>query len=146
MIFTFIGLLILGLANDLNPSIVTLRLEVNALQEASGCIRIAIYNAADQFDQKDAELTGRVMKVKNLDEIDLYFEDIPFGEYGIAVYHDVNENDRLDKNALGIPIEPYAFSNNPKVKWKAPKYRDIKFHFSKDQQEVNLVLKKWSKH
>ena len=146
MIFLLIGLLTFGLVNDTNSSAGTMRLQVGALQKEAGCIRIAIYNQADQFDQKDAEVAGRIVKVKSLERIDLSFENIPFGEYGIALYHDINENARLDKNALGIPVEPYAFSNNPKVKWKAPKYRDIKFHFSKDQQEVSLVLKKWSKH
>ncbi len=146
MILLLIGWLHLGLVVDTTPDLGTMRLKVDALSEESGCIRIAIYDEAEQLDDQGAEVLGRIIKVESLDDVDLSFEDIPFGEYGVAVYHDVNDNNRLDKSALGIPVEPYAFSNNPKVKWKAPKYKDIKFHFSKDQQEVNVVLKKWSEY
>ncbi len=36
------------------------------------------------------------------------------GEYAVAVIQDLNENEKLDKNFLGIPKEPYGFSG----KWK----------------------------
>lgn len=32
------------------------------------------------------------------------------GEYSFAIYHDINENEKLDSNIFGIPKEPYGFS------------------------------------
>jgi outer membrane protein len=37
--------------------------------------------------------------------------DLASGEYALVVYHDENENGRLDKNFIGIPSEPLGFSN-----------------------------------
>jgi uncharacterized protein (DUF2141 family) len=34
------------------------------------------------------------------------------GQYTIILFHDENGNGKLDKNALGVPTEPYGFSNN----------------------------------
>lgn len=34
------------------------------------------------------------------------------GKYAVVAFHDVNGNEELDKNMLGIPTEPYGFSNN----------------------------------
>ena len=34
------------------------------------------------------------------------------GRYAIILFHDENGNGKLDKNALGVPTEPYGFSNN----------------------------------
>lgn len=38
--------------------------------------------------------------------------DLPDGDYGLKLFHDVNGNGRMDVNPFGMPIEPYAFSNN----------------------------------
>ena len=37
---------------------------------------------------------------------------VPPGSYAIAAYHDENGNGRLDRNGVGIPTEPYGFSND----------------------------------
>lgn len=38
--------------------------------------------------------------------------NVPAGEYGIAVFHDINGNGKLDTTAVGLPSEPYGFSND----------------------------------
>ena len=40
------------------------------------------------------------------------FSGLAPGEYGIKVFHDVNDNGELDTNWMGIPKEPYAFGND----------------------------------
>lgn len=37
---------------------------------------------------------------------------VPPGNYAIAAYHDENGDGRLDRNGVGIPTEPYGFSND----------------------------------
>ncbi len=37
---------------------------------------------------------------------------LPPGEYGISVYQDLNGDNQLNTNFLGIPNEPYGFGNN----------------------------------
>ncbi len=34
------------------------------------------------------------------------------GAYAIAVFHDANGNGRLDRSLIGLPGEPYGFSND----------------------------------
>jgi len=40
----------------------------------------------------------------------LVFENVPPGEYALAVLHDADANGRMARNALGIPREGYALS------------------------------------
>lgn len=68
-----------------------------------------------------------------------------FGEYSIAVYHDWNSNDKLDTNILGIPNEPYGFSNNARSKWGPPKYEIAQFELNQSKKEMVIQVKKWSK-
>ena len=39
--------------------------------------------------------------------------DISPGDYALLVFQDRNGNDRLDRNLVGFPREPYALSNAP---------------------------------
>ena len=40
--------------------------------------------------------------------------NLPAGNYAVQVMHDENENNKLDTNFMGMPIEGYGFSNNPR--------------------------------
>ena len=40
------------------------------------------------------------------------FRDLPPGEYGVKAFHDIDGDGEMNVNPFGIPVEPYAFSNN----------------------------------
>ena len=67
--------------------------------------------------------------------------DVPEGEYAIRLYHDVDDNGELNINVLGIPREPYAFSNNAKPRMSAPGWNPTKFTVGKQPvvQEIELI-------
>src|SRR5579875_2911301 len=48
---------------------------------------------------------------------------VPPGRYGVAVIHDENANQKLDRNFLGIPKEGFGFANNPRVLLSAPSFQ-----------------------
>jgi outer membrane protein len=54
------------------------------------------------------------------------------GEYALLVYYDENDNDRLDKNFIGIPREPLGFSNRYRPKGP-PSYTRAAFTLSEDE-------------
>jgi uncharacterized protein (DUF2141 family) len=55
------------------------------------------------------------------------FAGVPHGRYAVQAYHDENGNRRLDRNFLGIPSEPYGFSNNARNAMRAPTYDEAAF-------------------
>lgn len=64
---------------------------------------------------------------------------VPKGEYGLAAFHDVNGNKKLDGGLFGIPKEPYAFSKNKKrIFGLPPKYHRIKFYILND---TDLIIR-----
>ena len=68
--------------------------------------------------------------------------DVPFGEYAIAGFQDLDGNGVLSGNFLGIPKEPVGFSGDAKVKFGPPKWNDAVFQFKKVNQEVLIYLDK----
>ncbi len=68
-------------------------------------------------------------------------EDIEFGNYVVKVYHDENNNGKLDKAMFGIPTEAYGFSNDARGKFGPPKYSEAVFQFNSSGQEIFIKIK-----
>ena len=56
------------------------------------------------------------------DHATAHFDHIPAGRYGIAVLHDENKNEKLDRNLFQVPKEGFGFANNPHVLLVAPPF------------------------
>lgn len=66
--------------------------------------------------------------------------EIPYGEYAIAVYQDINSNGKLDKSFVGAPKEPFGFSQNFKPFMSAPDFEDCRFVFSEKASSTTIKL------
>ena len=122
----------------------TLTVKVLNVLQYQGSIRMAVYNNEKSFPSESQSFRGGALSLKPGIKPQLTCDQLPFGHYAVAVYHDLNNNGKMDKNALGIPTEPYAFSNNVKVKWRAPKFQEAVFGFNSRNQEITVELKRWS--
>ena len=47
--------------------------------------------------------------------------------YAVAVYHDANANRGFDRNAVGLPVEGFAFSNDAPSKVGVPTFEAARF-------------------
>jgi uncharacterized protein (DUF2141 family) len=66
--------------------------------------------------------------------MEITIKDIQPGNYAVAIFHDVNQNGKLDKNIFGIPTEDYGFSNNARGSFGPPSYKDCSFSFSNNKK------------
>lgn len=101
-----------------------IEVELRNLQPVSGTVRVALYEES-QFMKKP--LRGFAKPVTDQQMI-LVFDNLPEGDYAISVYHDVNNNGRLDYNVLGIPREPVGFSNDARGRFGPPDFQSAKFN------------------
>ncbi len=105
-----------------------LTIVISGVEKKTGNLMIALYGS-ENFLKKP--LKGKSVKVESESEtVTAVFEGLDPGEYAIALFHDENENRKMDKSALGIPREKYGFSNNVKVTIKPPAYKHCKFAFN----------------
>lgn len=102
----------------------SINITVTNLKNLKGMVRIGIINKEKDFPY-DA-FTGKKVPI-NGDSVNVKFTGLAPGEYAIVVHHDENCNDKLDKNALGVPLEGYCFSNNVKAVVAPPKFKCAKF-------------------
>lgn len=116
---------------------IDLTIEVTITKHHKGDILLALYNSEEDYMKKTYK-SGKV-NVKNGKAI-LTFEGIEKGDYAFSLFHDVNSNEKLDKNFFGIPKEPYAFSNNEKGSFGPPKYKKVMFTAQEDKH-VTVSIK-----
>jgi len=92
----------------------TLLVTVNGVKAGEGNLRIAVFDEAHRDEFPDGEYLLGVAVPATDEEMTVEISDVDSGEYAVAIIQDINENEILDKNFLGIPKEPYGFSG----KWK----------------------------
>ena len=113
-----------------------LTLKVNNISKAEGHLMVALFDSKDGYDN-DKTMSSYKRKVANKNEV-FIFKDLPDGEYAIKIYHDENDNGKLDTNMFGIPKEGYGFSNNG-GRFGPADYEDAKFDIKGETTiEINI--------
>jgi uncharacterized protein (DUF2141 family) len=113
----------------------TLSIHISGISKIKGSLFIAIFRATDDFPVFGKQFKGIVKEVEGKSQ-NYNFDNLPEGEYALAIYQDENRNKILDKNLLGIPTEIYGFSNNARRNFSAPSFQEAKFKLNKDLQQT----------
>ncbi len=106
-----------------------LEVTVKNVKESKGTIRVALFNNERDFLKQALE--SKVIKA-SANETSVVFEKLKPGEYAVSVIHDLNENKELDTGFMGIPQEPYGFSNDARGKFGPPSYEKSKLVINGD--------------
>jgi uncharacterized protein (DUF2141 family) len=117
----------------------TLNITIDNVQNEKGVVRIAVYNEQNHLKKKyvwSGVLPANATKLNT---------NIPIasGNYSVAVSQDLNKNDKLDTNIMGVPQEPYGFSNNARPKFRAPTFGEAKIEVGATQKNIYIRLEKW---
>ena len=67
------------------------------------------------------------------------FEGVPFGTYALKVFHDENDNGKLDTNFVGMPKEAFGFSNDAMGRFGPPDFDAASFELG--QPELLLEIR-----
>ena len=95
-----------------------LTVKVGDIRGDKGQLMLAIYDSAAGWEGTAKPVAEQAQPVAG-DNVIFRFEGLAAGTYAISVMHDENGNGTLDTNFVGMPVEGYGFSNDPKVMRKA---------------------------
>lgn len=137
-----IGSSILGAAVPAPPAAEnsSVTVVVSSLVSTTAAVRLYFYNTREGFLKSGKWVFSKSVKPQGKSEFTLPV-DLPKGEWAVAITQDLNNNDKIDKNFLGIPTEPYAFSNNVRPTVAAPGFDECKFTVDEPGKVVSIVLK-----
>ncbi|ALW84083.1 hypothetical protein AUC43_02590 [Hymenobacter sedentarius] len=113
---------------------------VSSLVSSTSTVKLYFYNTPEGFLKSGKWAFSKTVKPEGKREFTLPVE-LPKGEWAVAITQDLNNNDKIDKNFIGIPTEPYAFSNNVRPTVAAPNFNECKFTVEGPGKVVSIVLK-----
>ncbi|MFY0603541.1 MAG: DUF2141 domain-containing protein [Flavobacteriaceae bacterium] len=133
VIVFFLGLLSVSSQNEESY---TLTIEVSVTKYNKGKILLALYDHPDHYMKKSIHSVSE--KVVNHKAI-IKFKNLKKGDYAYSLFHDINNNGKLDNNFFGVPKEPYGFSNKERGRFGPPKYHKVKFTIDKNtHQKISI--------
>ena len=86
---------------------VTLTFETGA---RTGKVMVALFNSEASYQSGQPVAAAQVDA--SASTVVAVFDHLPAGDYAARAFHDLNGDGQMNTNPFGMPVEPYAFSNN----------------------------------
>jgi uncharacterized protein (DUF2141 family) len=120
------GMLVSGVARAEPANTSTVSVNVGPLRAVKGSLACRLYTTSNGFPRTATGTLNRRAKIAG-DHARCVFEKVAPGTYAVMVHHDENDNGKMDKNLLGMPLEGYGASNNRTHALSAPSWDESKF-------------------
>lgn len=121
----FLVITLLWIASEVYSQTGTVVVNVLQIQsDKGGEISAGIFKK-ENFPKVGKQMIGMEKAVTG-STMQLIFEKVPVGDYGIVVFQDIDKNKDLKTNFVGFPREPIGFSNDAKIKLGPPDFNDAK--------------------
>ena len=135
-----------------NPDKIKLNVEINGIKNP-GKLFLAVYDDPLIFESSKSEefqnqnnadkrfhRGNLITEVIEDTEMGIFRKSIylPVGVYAVSFYIDSNNNQKLDFNFFGVPIEQYGFSNNAMGFFGSPSFDEASFRIDK---EIKITIK-----
>lgn len=110
---------------------------ITGLRNDDGQVRVFLFAGAEGFPENlDRAYMGRRVAIEN-QTASLSLE-LPTGSYAITFHHDENKSDEMEYSWIGMPNEGFGFSNDPKVRLKAPSFEECRFVVQPDGCQLTM--------
>ena len=133
--------LLLYICAPLWASDFTLKVKVSGISSKEGHLRLLVFNQKKGFPNQYTNAYRVLSQKRTSSSIQEFtIQGLPKGTYAITALHDVNSNEKLDTNWIGIPKEPVGVSSySPKMK---PSWKKAQFELTKNQT-ISIELKQF---
>ncbi len=119
-----------------------LRVTATNVQTDGGSVILWVYDSADKWLSDTAWRTRKIVRVAgNRVDGSVKLEiALPAGTYAFSVFHDVDDDGKLERNFIGLPKEPAGLSNNLRPKFGPPRWAKASFAHGADGTEQKIAL------
>ncbi len=111
---------------------------VDHVSPKGGIISAALFDRADYHDN------GHPLASRNVParfaSTTFTFSHVKPGLYAIKMFQDINRNGKFDTDLLGLPLEPYGFSNNARPLLSEPGFDATRFRVGRGKTVITIRL------
>jgi uncharacterized protein (DUF2141 family) len=107
-----------------------------------GILTVELYEPSKRDFLKKKSRVHRIRVAAQESRQTVCFDLPETGRYAIAAYHDQDADRDLAQKWNRMPAEPFALSNNKKLKFGFPKFEDSAFDVGPEGKRITLDLRK----
>jgi uncharacterized protein (DUF2141 family) len=105
-----------------------------------GDVLVAVFEKAGGFPNRDNAARTSTLPVTD-NNANVQFENLPPGDYAVAIFQDLNDDGVLNKSDFGEPIEPYGFSNDARGGLGPPSFQAAAFTLARGGKDVDVTVR-----
>ena len=140
LILSIIGSFLFVPSAEANPKS-NLNVTINGLKNQKGRICFNLFSGSRGFpSDKKLALQSKCVNIKEA-PVQLNFKSLKAGTYALSIYHDANKDNKFNRNSLGMPLEGFGFSRNPKVLTSAPDFGDSAIFVAGSNLNIEIDIK-----
>lgn len=118
----------------------TLSVTISGLKNQRGQVCLSLFASQRGFPGNSKQaVQARCVKAEDT-PVAVQFSNLKTGNYAVAVFHDANNDGKLNRNFLGIPTEGFGFSQNPRVLTSAPQFEDAAVLVAGSETNIDIKL------
>ncbi|MFT4735110.1 MAG: hypothetical protein ACI9K1_002069 [Arcticibacterium sp.] len=121
------------------PETVTITISIEGIRNSRGTIGVALHNEASKFPDGEAFISKEI-SLSSSGSIEVVFENVPAGNYAIAIMHDENNSGEIDFNEYGMPLEGFCFSNEAMGENGPPDFGQASFSADSDTKLSSTLI------
>lgn len=116
-----------------------LTIRIKNVLPAGGVLRLGLYDEARYPDDDSKPIASAdVPAVPGETVVTLH--GLPPGIYAVQTFQDVNANDKMDTSWVGLPLEPFGFSQDATPFLSKPSFDDVKFALVPGENSLTIHL------
>ena len=120
------NVVIAGGAAPASQPTATLTINVTGLRNHKGQLIFGVFKSSSGFPVDSGKAVDWQIKPADANTV-VFTASLPPGTYAASVLHDENKNGKIDKNLVGVPLEGYGVTNNPKPRFRAATFDEARF-------------------
>ncbi|MCV6547757.1 MAG: DUF2141 domain-containing protein [Cohaesibacter sp.] len=117
-----------------------LQVTITGLKTNSGQVQVGLFAGPSGFPDQATRLVGKRTPGRE-GQVTVRFTNLQPGNYAIAAFHDVNGDGVLNTNLVGIPKEPYGFSNGARRPMSPPDFKAARISIGSGQVSTIITVK-----
>jgi uncharacterized protein (DUF2141 family) len=141
LFLSLVFLLFAAASGAQSNSATTITLHVKTVRNSTGVVRFAIFASDNGWPDDKTKAIRYGSLPANGGTVTFTVPDLPSGTYAIAVFHDENENHKVDRDLFGRPREGIGFANNPPIHFSAPTWKQSSIQIAGRSVETTINLR-----
>lgn len=118
----------------------SLSVAFTGIETQEGAVMGVVFDSEDAYNGKGAPVR-QIMITADKAEVATQLAGLKPGRYAIKSFHDIDGDHKMGTNPFGMPIEPFAFSNNAVGNMGPAKWADAAFDVKAGDNSHSISFK-----